>query len=127
MGELQLWVIGDTCSKRNIVHKLQDWRLELLHDIRKYNVAEKLGKSSNERFALAYFFEVLLFDSLKDAILEHGPEYAAVSLRVSTVSLLFLLSSTDAQQRRTQNTNLECFCEQIVSDSCHCPRMEFKR
>lgn len=48
-------------------------------------VTDKLGKSSNERLALVYLFEVLLLDSLKDAVLREGKEDAATALCVGAV------------------------------------------
>lgn len=84
-GELKLWIYGGTCSGK-IAGQLRSWRYKLVHEL---EVTSSLPKDSkHERLALLYFFEVLLLDTLKDAILKDGPKDAATSLCVRAIPVL---------------------------------------
>lgn len=84
---IKLWIFGGACPK-TIADKIQQWRSELMEELASRQVAVHLTKPSHERLALGYCFHVLLLDSIKDAILEDGPEEAAASLCVGAFLLL---------------------------------------
>lgn len=84
--EIMLWIFGHACPKK-IAGELERWRSKLYKDLQSHNVNELFTRTSQERLALAYFFDVLLLDNFKNAILTDGQKVAAESLCVGAFHL----------------------------------------